>query len=216
MKALVIGATGAVGRDLVQLLLQDEAFERVEIFVRRDPGLSDRKLGVHLVDFDHPAEWQDLVRGDVAFSCLGTTLKAAGSQEAQYKVDYTYQYAFAKAASENGVPSYFLVSSAFANAQSRAFYTRMKGELDEAVQKMAFRRICIVRPPALIRKDTDRLSEKLSLPLIRFFNAFGLFRSQTPMETLIVAQAMVHLAKKDSAPRIVAGQEICHFRNIHI
>ena len=74
------------------MLLEDESFGSVDIFVRRDVAVSSPKLNVHVVDFDKPEQWSHLLMGDVLFSCLGTTIKAAGNQEAQWKVDYTYQY----------------------------------------------------------------------------------------------------------------------------
>lgn len=70
MKALVIGATGAVGKDLVQRLLEDDAFERVDIFVRREVSIPSAKLVPHVVDFDHPESWAEQLTGDVLFSCL--------------------------------------------------------------------------------------------------------------------------------------------------
>lgn len=79
MKALVIGATGAVGKDLVEQLLRDEAYERVDVFVRREVGIASPKLVPHVVDFDHPERWSELLTGDVLFSCLGTTIKAAAA-----------------------------------------------------------------------------------------------------------------------------------------
>ena len=138
MKALVIGATGAAGKDLVGQLLADDAFEKVDIFVRRPGGWNSPKLTTHLVDFDKPEEWKDLVSGDVLFSCLGTTLKAAGGPAAQWKVDYTYQYEVARAARENGVPKYVLISSIGADPQAKIFYARMKGELEDAVKQLEF------------------------------------------------------------------------------
>lgn len=75
----------------------------------------------HIIDFDKPKQWVNLVNGDVLFSCLGTTLKDAGSKDAQKKVDYTYQYQFAKAARENNLENYILVSSEMASVKSPFF-----------------------------------------------------------------------------------------------
>lgn len=163
MKALVLGATGAIGKDLVEQLLQDYTFDRVDIFVRREVKIPSAKLVAHVVNFDHPEQWADRITGDVLFSCLGTTIKAAGSQDAQWKVDYTYQYNAAKAARENGVPMYVLVSSVGANSKSKVFYTKMKGALDDAVQKLGFPACFILQPPSLIRKGSDRFGEKVGV-----------------------------------------------------
>lgn len=195
MKALVIGATGAVGKDLVQQLLADDSFERVDIFVRREVKLSSAKLFFHVVDFDHPETWADGLKGDVLFSCMGTTIKAAGSQEAQWKVDYTYQYEAAKAAKANGVNTYVLVSSVGANAKSKVFYTRMKGALDDAVQELGFEGCFILRPPSLVRKGSDRFGEKVGIVALKAFNAIGLLRKYTPMPTEVLAATMIDLAK---------------------
>ena len=195
MKALVIGATGAVGKDLVDLLLKDDSFESVSVFVRRPLGFQNPRLTVHLVDFDLPGQWHHLLTGDVLFSCLGTTIKAAGSQEAQWKVDYTYQYEAAKAARENGVGTYALVSAVGASPKSGFFYNRMKGELDEAVKQLGFPACYILQPPSLIRKGSDRFGEKAGVAVLKAFNAIGLMRSYKPMPTEEVAAAMVRLVK---------------------
>jgi len=208
MKALILGATGAVGRDLTSLLLSDDAFEEVDIFVRRNPDMSHPKLHVHIVDFDHFEEWSHLIVGDVAFLCMGTTLKSAGSKEAQYLVDFTYQYSFADFASRNGVPGFVLVSSTGADDRSRFFYMNMKGKLETEVSKLPFRSISILQPPALIRKDTDRLSERLSLPVIKFFNHIGLFLSQKPMPTSTVAKAMATVARRKEGIAVLSAKDI--------
>ena len=209
MKALVIGATGAVGKDLVRLLLEDEAFDRVDVFVRRHTGVSADKLLEHIVDFDRPEDWKELLRGDVLFSCLGTTIKAAGSQDAQWKVDYTYQYEAAKAARENGVRNYVLVSSVGASPKSKIFYSRMKGQLEEDVKKLGFPGCFILQPPSLIRKGSDRFGEKASVEILKALNAAGLFRSWKPMPTEEVAAAMLRLAKSGaSGTRTVVSQDI--------
>ena len=209
MKALVIGATGAVGKDLVEQLLKDDSFDRVDVFVRREMPLLSSKLVSHVVDFDHTESWAGLLTGDVLFSCLGTTIKAAGSQDAQWKVDYTYQFEVAKAAQANGVQQYILVSSVGADAHSKIFYSRMKGQLDEDVAKLGFPGCFILRPPSLIRKGSDRFGEKAGVVVLKALNAIGLMRSWTPMPTEEVAAAMVRLAKSGKTGHgIITSQEI--------
>lgn len=209
MKALVLGATGAIGKDLVSQLLQDEAFDRVDIFVRREVPASSDKLVVHVVDFDHPEQWAGELTGDVLFSTLGTTIRAAGSQPAQWKVDYTYQLQAAQSARKNGVPVYALVSSVGADAKSMIFYSKMKGALDRDVQALGFEGCFILRPPSLIRKGSDRLGEKVGVVALRAFNAIGLMRNFTPMPTEAVAAAMIRLAKSGrKGTGIFTSQEI--------
>ena len=195
MHALLIGATGATGKDLLELLLKDNAFHRIDIFVRRNPNLQHEKLNIHVIDFDKPEQWKHMVIGDILFSCLGTTLKAAGSKPAQWKIDYEYQYVFAKAAQENNVQRYVLVSSDFADPNATFYYPKMKGKLEVAVKMLGFPSLTIFNPPMLIRKNSNRSMEVAGWKIIKFFNQLGLFRSQKPLPTEILAQAMVNAAK---------------------
>ena len=196
MKALLIGATGATGSDLLQLLLDDSEVESVDIFVRRDPGMEHSKINVHIIDFEKYEEWKHLVKGDVLFSCLGTTLKDAGSKEAQWKVDYDFQYQFAKAARENGVGCYVLVSAMNASSKSKIFYSRMKGKLDDDVSKLGFPKLLIFKPPSLIRKRSNRKMEKMGVNVINFFNRLGLLKSMRPMSTYTLAKDMLDAVKE--------------------
>ncbi|HOB24804.1 MAG TPA: NAD(P)H-binding protein [Kaistella sp.] len=195
MKALVIGATGATGKDLVNKLLEDKDFQEVHAFVRRPLNIKNEKLKAHVVDFEKPEEWKDLVKGDVAFSCLGTTLKDAGSKDAQRKVDFDYQYQFAKNAKENEVEDYILVSSYGANPNSKIFYSRMKGELEKEVKNLHFNKMTIFQPGMLERKDSDRTGEVLGGKIIKFANKLGIFESQKPLPTDVLAQAMINSSK---------------------
>lgn len=178
MKALVIGATGATGKDLVNQLLSDKNFEEVDVFVRKPIDIQHDKLKVHVVNFEKPEEWKNSVKGNVAFSRLGTTLKDAGSKDAQRKVDFDYQYEFAKAAKENDVEDYILVSAYGANSKSKIFYSKMKGELEDAVKQLHFNKITIFKPGMLERKNSERTGEVLGSRVIKFANKLGLLESQ--------------------------------------
>lgn len=216
MHAIIIGATGATGKDLLDLLLKDDSFHQIDIFVRRDVDIQHEKLKVHVIDFDKREQWKHLVKGHVLFSCLGTTLKMAGSKEAQWKIDYDYQYEFAKVARENNVNHYILVSSSFASPHSRFFYPGMKGLLEEAVKTLKFPRLSIFNPPALIRKNSDRANEVAGLKAIQFINKIGLFRSQKPLPTEILAAAMINSAKtKDNGISMLEGKAIWKCAKTH-
>ena len=188
MKALIIGATGATGKDLVTQLLADDTYSEVHCFVRKPLTLTHSKLHAHVVDFETPETWADLLRGDVAFSCLGTTLAVAGSKEAQWRVDYDYQYNFAEHCRNNGVPTFVLVSAAGAKAQSKLFYNRMKGQLEDAIKALGFARLLIFQPSVLVRKGSDRKGEQFGLKMIVFLNKLGLFKRYRPMPTAVLAQ----------------------------
>lgn len=196
--ALVIGATGLVGSNLVEQLFEDKRYGKVITFTRRKTGLSHEKHEENVIDFNAPDNWQNLVKGDVLFSALGTTIKTAGSQHAQYLVDYTYQYNFAKAASDHSVPVYVLVSSAHASPKSRIFYSRMKGELERDIKKLEFKQIHILQPGPLEGERPDnRAAEKIGVFLLHMINNIGLFRSYRPIGGDVVAKAMRAISLKD-------------------
>lgn len=155
--AIVIGATGLVGRALTRQLLADERYDKVTVFARRSTGLpADERI----VDFDELASWRDQIVGDSLFSAMGTTLKQAGGKDAQWRIDYTYQYEVARAAADNAVASYHLVSAAGAKARSMVFYNRMKGQLEEAVTQLSFARIVIYQPSLLVgTREQSRAGE---------------------------------------------------------
>lgn len=197
--ALLIGATGLVGDYLLRQLLTDDRFACIKVFARRPTGYQNPgKLEEHLVDFDQPELWQEHLRGDVLFSTLGTTLHQAGGQKAQYQVDYTYQFRTAEAAAQNGVPTYVLVSSAGADAESFVFYSRMKGELERAVKRLPFQRIRILQPGMLAgTRGTPRLGERLALPLAALASKLPGLHQYRPIHGREVAQAMINAAIDD-------------------
>jgi uncharacterized protein YbjT (DUF2867 family) len=195
MKALVIGATGATGKELVNLLLESTDYSEVSIFVRRPTGKSHSKLTEHVVDFSDINSFQELIAGDVLFSCLGTTLKDAGSKEKQWEIDYDIPAEFASAAKQNHVNSLVLVSSYGASAKSSVYYSMMKGKLEDYLRELHFPQYIIFRPGPLIRENTDRLGEKISVKVIKFFNAIGLFKNLKPITTAFLAQKLVKAPK---------------------
>jgi uncharacterized protein YbjT (DUF2867 family) len=195
MKALIIGATGATGKDLVNILLRDPDYTEVVTFVRRASGVTHPKLTEVLTDFEKLDQIAGQIQGDVWFSCLGTTLSTAGSRDKQWRIDYEMPLAFARIARRNGVAQMVLVSSYRASPDSRVFYTRMKGELEEKMKELAFEKLIIFKPGLLLRKDTDRLSERLSVSAIRLLNGLGMMKKFRPLPTGVLAEKLAKLPK---------------------
>ena len=201
MKALIIGATGATGKGLVQILLNDPDYTAVVIFVRRASGITHPKLSEIITDFDKLEAVAEQIKGDVWFSCLGTTLKAAGSKEKQWHIDYEIPLKFAAIARRNGIPATVLLSAYGASATSNVFYSKMKGRLEESIDALAFDQYIIFRPGLLLRKDTDRFGERIMSGLLNFVNTLGLFKKFRPLPTLLLAEK---LAK---APKVFTTQK---------
>jgi uncharacterized protein YbjT (DUF2867 family) len=137
----------------------------------------------------------DFIKGDVWFSCLGTTLKAAGSKENQWHIDYEIPAKFAQIAKSNGVPKAVLLSAYGASATSNVFYSKIKGRLEDNIGRLAFDQYSIFRPGLLLRKDTDRLGERVSAGVLNFLNRLELIRKFRPLPTDILAEKLAKAPK---------------------
>jgi uncharacterized protein YbjT (DUF2867 family) len=163
-----------------------------------------------VVDFDHLEKQRNALQGHDVFCCLGTTIRAAGSQTAFRKVDFTYVVQAASIASANGAEQFLLVSSLGADKNSRAFYTRVKGEVEEAVSKLPFKAVEIFRPSVLIgNRKESRFNETFAIAVMKLISVVlvGRFRRYRAIEAKTVAQAMLSAAKQQSTGIMVYNSE---------
>ncbi|WP_431241714.1 NAD(P)H-binding protein [Flavobacterium sp. P21] len=195
MKAVVIGATGSTGGFLVDELLADKDYSKVTIFVRRPSGKQHDKLAEHIIDFSSIESRNKLIVGDVIFSCLGTTLKDAGSKKNQWKIDYDIPVTFARLARENGIFSFVLLSSFDASVESSIFYSVMKGEIEESISEMNFEQYIVFKPGILLRDGSNRLGEKIIVSTLKLFNSIGLLEKYSPMPTSLLAEKLAKAPK---------------------
>ena len=195
MKAIVIGATGSTGEFLVEELLADKDYTTVTIFVRRPIGKQHPKLVEHIVDFSAIDSYKDRIVGDVIFSCLGTTLKAAGSKENQKKIDFDIPAAFARLGKENRITSFVLLSAYGAAAESKVFYSQIKGKLEDTIGELHFEQYIIFKPGLLLREGSDRFGEKVMGGILKAVNAIGLFTKFKPLPTNILAKKLAKTPK---------------------
>ncbi|MBD8388993.1 NAD(P)H-binding protein [Dysgonomonas sp. BGC7] len=199
--AIIIGSTGLTGSLLLKILLSSNIYNQVISFVRKELKISHPKLIQHVIDFDNPDSYQDLVKGDDMFCCLGTTIKKAGSQKAFEKVDLEYPTLFAKAAAINGVKQFSIISSLGANPQSGNFYLKTKGRCEEALRVLAFKSTSIFRPSLLLGNRKEfRVGERLAEYVMRIFSILmvGPLKKYRAIKAKRVAFAMFQIAQSDS------------------
>ena len=198
--ALIIGSTGLIGSELLDTLLESPAYDKVITFVKRDTGKTHAKLTQHIIDFDKPESYQNLVVGDDFFCTIGTTIKKAGSKEAFRKVDFGYPQQFATFALKSNVKQFLTISSLGADKASGNFYLKTKGEIEDFLKNSSFESVAVLRPSLLLgdRKEF-RLGEKLGAVFMKIFSFIfiGSIKKYKPIESDTVAKALFRIAQKN-------------------
>ncbi len=211
-RALLLGATGLVGGNVLDLLLDDPAYGRVVVLGRRPVDREHPRLAQHVADLgrvdDHAAHFAV----DDVFCCLGTTIRKAGSQEAFRRVDHDYVVDAARVAAGAGARRYLLVTAAGAGRGSRFFYSRVKGDAEEGVRAQPFEGVVILRPSLILgpraeRRPSEALAQRVAPALAPLL--VGPLRRYRAVEARAVARAMVRLAKeRPRGVRVVESEEI--------
>jgi len=196
--AVIIGATGAVGREILEEVLEKEFYKKVYVLGRSSVTklMDNEKLEKIVVDFENLEFDINILNNADVFAALGTTIKIAKTKENQRKIDLGYTINFAKMC-EGRVKSFNVVSAIAANSRSKSFYSSLKGELEEQLQKMNLGTLRIYRPSLLIAKRVDkRMMEdffiKLS-PMLKFI-LHGKFKKYSPIEVELLGKEMVRFA----------------------
>jgi uncharacterized protein YbjT (DUF2867 family) len=195
--AVVIGATGLIGRHLIDELIASPRFTHIRALTRKPLIIDSTKFENHVVDFEQLEYVAELLSADVLFSCLGTTKKQVGSIAAQRRVDLDYQYSAAKIARQQGVNEYFLVSSSGASAISPSAYLKMKGQLEDKVLALEYPRSVIFRPSLLLGKRTEpRFGEDIAakvMPLLKYVPLLKTYRPITGQQVAIKMAAVAEV-----------------------
>jgi len=210
--ALIAGASGLIGNELLHYLLEGKEYERVIAIVRSPLHLNHTKLEEKIISFDDMNQYKDLFAVDDVYCCLGTTIKKAKTKESMYKIDVEYPIQLAKLASEHGAKRFLIVSSMNANAHSSIWYAKMKGELEEKLSKVPFENIMIMRPSLLLgERDEFRFGEKAGelIFMIFPFLFIGPLKKYKAIQGRTVALAMYKLAQMNKKGiRIYPSEQI--------
>jgi uncharacterized protein YbjT (DUF2867 family) len=197
-KALIVGATGLIGGHCLQRLLDDPGYSEVIALVRKPIVTTHKKLKIVETDFNHLEKDLDLISAHDVFCCLGTTIKKAGSREAFRKIDLDLVVIIAELMKKQGAEQFIVISSMGADKNSKVFYSRTKGEMEEVLKGIGYQCLRIIRPSLLLgKRDEFRLAERLGgiiFPLLKPLMVGGL-RKYAPVQAESVAQFMVKVAQ---------------------
>lgn len=204
--AIVIGATGMVGSQVLRELLASPDYERVLAVVRRPVLPPHPKLVVIETPFDQLDAVLADVSADKAFCCLGTTIRQAGTKAEFHRVDYGFAYAAAHRLRQNGTAHFLLVSAVGADASSPVFYNRVKGRLEQDIDALGYATFSVFRPSLLLgNRREHRLGEALTARLSPLLAPLliGPLQKLHPVPAETVAHAMVAVAGKAAPGRTV-------------
>jgi uncharacterized protein YbjT (DUF2867 family) len=206
--ALVVGTTGLIGAQLLDLLLADNRYSKVIALSRRPLPFNHAKLDNPVVDFDSLSEYADTLKSDDVFCCLGTTMKQAGSQSAFRKVDFEYPLEIGRIAKGSGAKQYFIITALGANKKSSFYYNKVKGETEEAIDELGFESYYIFRPSFLTGNRADsRAGEDATKVFFKFFG-FLVPQKFKAIDSIKVARAMLAKAKEEKLGKFVLDSDV--------
>ncbi|MBR8462241.1 NAD-dependent epimerase/dehydratase family protein [Campylobacter sp. faydin G-105] len=192
--ALVVGASGVVGREIVRQLCSDKRYAKIYIFVRREFGFKHEKLVEKIINFDEILSEPRFEVNEI-FCALGTTIKQAKTRENFKKVDFDYVVSLAKWGKNVGVTKFVLFSSFGADVSSKSFYLRIKGETERAISEIGFKSVHIVRSPLIDgKRDDARLGERLLINIFKFMPT-NLLTGYQPLSGESIAKAAIKMAQ---------------------
>jgi len=196
-KALIVGASGLTGGYCLQALLDDPNCSEVIALARKRLLTTHRKLKVVITNFNNLEQITSSISANDVYCCLGTTIKKAGSQESFRKIDYSLVVTIAELMKKQGAEQFLVISSIGAAENSKGFYRRVKGEMEEAVKGIGYNCLRIIRPSFLLgKREGFRFGEgvaTLLTPLLKPF-LFGSLKKYKPVEAELVAQFIVKIA----------------------
>lgn len=192
MNALILGASGLVGHELLELLIMDPRFEKIDLLSRRELDLREITVTNHVVDLDNLTDLPLHHTIDVVFIAFGTTIKKAGTKTKQWEVDVDIPTNVMRMCKTRGIKKCVLISSLGVSKNSPLFYSRMKAQLDENARQMGFETLVIVKPSVLDGPRLERRpGERMALAVGHVFGLTGLFNTYRPVDAIDVAKAMI-------------------------
>ena len=198
--ALIFGSSGLIGSELLNVITQNNNYNKIKLFVRSSPNSNDPKVEVIQIDFNNLEKHKDSVVGDDCFFCIGTTRKDTPDKNEYRRVEYNIPVDIAKIAKSNSVKSFVYVSSIGANPNSSGSYLKNKGQVEEELNKLNFPKLAVIRPSILLgNRKTFRLGERIGIFVMKSLSIFflGNLKKWKPIQAQYVAKAMEAIAQNN-------------------
>ena len=209
--ALLFGSSGLIGRHLLNILIQNNDYNKIKIFVRSEPEIKNSKIEIIKADFNNLKNHIEDIKGDDCFFCIGTTKKNSPDKNEYKRIERDMPVKIAEIAKANSVNSFIYVSSGFADPKNSGAYLRYKGEVEEELQKLNFSKLGIMRPSFLMgNRKEKRFGEKMGIFLFKLLSPLflGPLKKMKPIRSEKVAQAMINVVQKDFKQTIFESNEI--------
>ena len=209
--ALVFGSSGLVGQQLVQQLIQNSAYQKIKLFVRKNPNIQNPKIEIINTNFDNIEILSSEIKGDDCFFCIGTTKKNSPDKTEYQRVELDLPKKIANLAKQNKIQSFIFISSGYANSKSSGDYLRYKGLVEEELISLKFDNLGILRPSFLLgNRKEKRIGEKIGIIIFQILSPLmiGPLKRMKPIHVKTVAGAMIKIAQSELNQTIFESDEI--------
>ena len=209
--AIVFGSSGLVGQQLVQQLIQNNTYQKIKLFVRKNPNLVNSKIEIIETKFDNFELLSPKIKGDDCFFCIGTTKKNSPDKSEYQKIELDLPRKIANLAKQNNIQSFIFVSSGYANSKSSGDYLRFKGLVEEELISLKFNVLGILRPSFLLgNRKEKRIGEKIGIFIFKILSPLmmGPLKRMKPIHVKLVANAMIKIAQSNLSEVIFESDEI--------
>ena len=209
--AIVFGSSGLVGQQLVQLLIQNNSYQKIKLFVRKKPNIQNPKIEIIETKFDNLEILSPEIKGDDCFFCIGTTKKNSPDKTEYQRVELELPKKIANLAKQNNLQSFIFVSSGYANSKSSGDYLKFKGLVEEELISLEFNNLGILRPSFLVgNRKEKRIGEKIGIIIFKILSPLmvGPLKRMKPIHVKTVAGAMIKIAQLEIKQTIFESDEI--------
>tara|TARA_B100000965_G_scaffold257935_1_gene217346 strand:+ start:26 stop:679 length:654 start_codon:yes stop_codon:yes gene_type:complete len=209
--ALLFGSSGLIGGHLLNILIQNNDYNKIKIFVRSELEIKESKIEIIKADFNDLKKHTEDIKGNDCFFCIGTTKKNSPDKNEYKRIERDMPLEIAEIAKANSVNSFIYVSSGFADPKNSGAYLRYKGEVEEELKKLNFSKLGIMRPSFLMgNRKEKRYGEKIGIFLFKLLSPLflGPLKKMKPIKAEEVAKAMINVAQKDYEQIIFESNEI--------